>query len=82
MQHTELGTFPVEIEKLELFSQSDEDLQCQAAEVRQLANIKSEFSNHLDRRRGNDSPPFDADTFNAKFELYLPAYIALLSKND
>jgi hypothetical protein len=82
MPHTELGKFPVEIEKMELFSQSDEDLQRQAAEVHKLANIKSGFSNHLDRRRGNDSPPFDADTFNARFELYLPAYIALLSKND
>lgn len=62
--------------------QSDADLDRQAEEVRTLSNSLSDFSDHLDKRRGNCSPAFNAVAFWERFNTYLPGYMVLTSSSN
>jgi len=65
-----------------LSDQTDADLDRQVVEVRTLSNSLSDLSDHLDKRRGNCSPPFNADAFWERFNSYLPGYMALTSSSN
>jgi hypothetical protein len=62
--------------------QSDADLDRQVKALSELANSVSDLSDHLDKRRGNSSPPFNTDVFLERFSAYLPGYIALTSSSN